>query len=76
MLVFADKDSAGIFLENLSVVGYHNDSCTFLLVDAGEKFHNAVCSLVVEVSGRLVSYDDLGFIEKRTRNGDALLLST
>ena len=74
--VHADHYSSGVCFEYLSVVGDHNDSCAFLAVDSCEKLHNAVCSLVVEVSGGLVRYYYLRIIQERTCNCDSLLFSS
>ena len=64
VFLFADHNSARVLLEDLSVVSHHYDGCALVFVDAGQKFHNAVCCLVVEVACRLVSYDYLRVIKQ------------
>ena len=75
-LILAYHHSARVLLEDLSVVGDHDDGGSLFLVDSCEKFHDTVCGFVVEVSCRLVCNDHFRVVEKRTCNGDSLLLAS
>ena len=63
-LVPAYHDTSGILLEYLSVMSHHDDCRTFVLVDAGKQVHDAFGCFRVEVSGRLVGYDDSRIVQK------------
>ena len=74
--ILADENSAVVFFEYAPVVGDHDDSGPIFLVDAGEKLHNAVGGLIVEIAGWLVSYDNAGFVKEGSCDGDPLLLTS
>ena len=53
---------------------HNHRSAGFL--NGAQELHNLITRLMVEVSGRFVSKDNLGRVKERTRNHDTLLLTS
>src|SRR5690606_18006176 len=51
----------------------HRDA---FLVEIAEELHDLRSGLCIERAGRLVGQQDLGIVDERARDGDALLLTT
>src|SRR5690606_6793365 len=73
--VFALEDSGGEFVNQAVAVGSHQHSRS-ALVDLLEYFHDAIRHFGVEVTGRLVCEEYLGFVDECPCNHNALLLAT
>ncbi len=67
-------DTVGIF-GHVGLVGDHDDGDFLLAVETDQKVHDLVAGLGVDIAGRLVGEEHVGFGHDRPGDGDALLLT-
>lgn len=73
-LLLQFDDSIGLFGE-IQIMGDHDECVAMLGADSLQDVNDALCSFDVKIARRFVRKDDVGIVDKGTRDGDTLLFT-